>query len=456
MKTNGMTIVLNGGKDVMESATIPVQWFFSEEVAQWAPTHLLIIDYTDSQFKNSYLYNGIRYLVKISDTIKFLQMFRPGIHHLCFMAFDIRAQNVKELEAYLLSKHDGLYDNSVCITSNIDGVGDDIDIGSRLTGQKICLIIKIEVPDVFFAKVPEKGFKRAIWNYVNGNLRHDERPIDQCANRKRFLWFLPLKFLFHGTFRACLGIFMTLYLIPSAIITFIAGWVPTRVFDVFVEFWNFNKHINSIYRPFTLCEEGGYFKYTYRVLWVRGSGRNITKIKTPLAPWALMFWGYNIYMIIHHRQSVSSWAVELPIMTTFMALLYFSLVVIFAVIAVYLFICIKERRISFITRFVKWFGELNLVENYKTKRNQAKIEKWNKAQSEERRKEEQLREQARLALQEHQDKYKTWLQTELSAKKAPERVDVHNLPRAFENDTIKRFKVSFWTLKAKVCKPYAR
>jgi len=454
MKTNGMTIVLNGGKDVMESATIPVQWFFSKKTAEWAPTHLLIIDQSDKEFQKYFAgSSGIRYLVKISDTIKFIQMFQPGIHYLCFMAFDIRAKNVKKFEAYLLSKHDGLYDNSVCITEKKGDAGDDIDIGNRLTGQKICSIIKIEVPDVFFAKVPENGFGRAIWNYVNGNLRHNEMPIDQCANRKRFLCFLPLKLLFHDTFRTCLGIFMTLYLVPSAIITFVAGWVPTRAHKILMAYWNLNTRIKSIYEPFALCEPGRFRKYTYCVLWIKNSGK---KIKTPLAPWVIMFWVYIVFLISNNWKGTYFKAIKLPTVGMFEVLMQLSIIIVLIATAIVTYKCIIEKRISFITRLVKWFGESKLIENYKIKRNQARIEKRNKSQSEERRKEEQLREQVKLSLQKYEDKYKAWFRTELSIEKAPAKVDVHNLPRAFENDTIKRFKVSFWTLKAKVCKPYAR
>jgi len=42
--SGGIRLILNGGKNIMEQATIPVQWFFSPNVINKRPTHVLIIE----------------------------------------------------------------------------------------------------------------------------------------------------------------------------------------------------------------------------------------------------------------------------------------------------------------------------------------------------------------------------------------------------------------------------
>lgn len=153
---NGMTVVLNGGKDVLESATIPVQWFFSREVAEQAPTHILIIDYAGDEFKTDRersCDHGIRYVVKVTDTVKFLQMFRPGIHHLCFVAFKPNEGKEKKIGQYFLTKDGYCYDTSVTVDdAGFIRLRDNRYVTS---GNMATAYAKIDIPDGFFAKIPE-------------------------------------------------------------------------------------------------------------------------------------------------------------------------------------------------------------------------------------------------------------------------------------------------------------
>ncbi len=87
-KGEGMEVLLNYGKDEMDSATIPIQWFFSEETARKKPTHLLIVEQDKEESKE---YNnvslGSRYFCRVEEGIKFIRLFRPGYHRILVLAF---------------------------------------------------------------------------------------------------------------------------------------------------------------------------------------------------------------------------------------------------------------------------------------------------------------------------------------------------------------------------------
>lgn len=440
-----LTVVLNGGKDVMASATIPVQWFFSSETADKAPTHLLIVDYTDDDLKDSlrgYCKYGIRYLIEISDAIKYLQMFKPGIHHLCFSALKVVPGddgNEGKVRYNFLSKKDGMYRNSISVQKTSYGnVYLDLSDWSEWNRNKPCATtyVKIEVPEELFAKIPEKGFGRAIWNYVNGNLRRGEKPVDECANRKRFMWFFPLKLLFHGTFRLILGILATVLLIIAGLLTFVVGFIPNKILSTLGDLWNFNTSLKSIDEPWRTVKE--YSNYGYRVLLVKKDGK---EVMMPFAPWQLILGLLVLNMIMLH------WQIYVARIVTLVAIVG---IVIGSINVIRIISKITEMLSPFITTIGKWFA--SPIEKFKSaievmnyKRDDSRREK--------RRKESEEKERKAKLLEE---KYVNYLKTELPAENAPEKVDINNLPKAFKGETVKKFKVAFWSFKAKVCKPYPK
>ena len=109
---SGVGVVLNGGTGKMESAMIPVQWFFSESIAKRDPTHVLIIEQNVREMGNGEQdrWTGRRHLVKISDGVKFIELHRPGNHRLILLVLSSGASQDERLE--LLSTENGGYSSA--------------------------------------------------------------------------------------------------------------------------------------------------------------------------------------------------------------------------------------------------------------------------------------------------------------------------------------------------------
>jgi hypothetical protein len=419
-----LKVVLNGGTDFMKSATIPIQWFFSAELAEMAPTHLLIVDYTGDELEKSlrrgYGELGIRYCVRISDTIKYLQIFTPGVHHLCFLTLRVKPGEEGKIGERIFSKNDGDYCNSITISKTDDVL--QADWGGNYTKFLATTFVKIEVPEELFAKIPEKGFGRAIWNYVNGGLRSSEKPVDECANRKRFMLVFPLKLLFHGTFRLLLGIFATVLLIVAGVLTFIVGFIPNKILSTLGDLWNFNTPLRSIDEPWRTVKE--YSDYDYCVLLVKKDGK---KLMMPFTLLQLLLGLFVLDTIMLH------WQIYIA-----------RILVVVAILGMFGGNISVIRVISkIIARFGKFIG--NPIKKIK-----ASIEDMND------KKDASLREKLWKEEDEKKKKYIDYLKTELPAENAPEKVDINHLPKAFKGETVKKFNVAFWSFKAIVCKPYPK
>ena len=79
-----LTLVLNGGNTEMDSATIPIKWFFSQKLIEKSPTHLVFCEQSRKEFesKSNNMDSGRRYLVKVEDAVHFLEIPSSGDHQL--------------------------------------------------------------------------------------------------------------------------------------------------------------------------------------------------------------------------------------------------------------------------------------------------------------------------------------------------------------------------------------
>ncbi|HRY31257.1 MAG TPA: hypothetical protein P5328_02610 [Candidatus Paceibacterota bacterium] len=453
VESNGFTIVLNGGSSRMESATIPIQWFFDPKLSEERPTHILIIDYTKRQFEDyhRHAHGGRRYVVEVKKTTKFLEFFSAGEHKLCFVAVSSQGGNRKREFKFLtrfLARDDGSYAIGVGSFADQEPGGVAGIYGYGFT-QVASAIVDIVVPKELFAEIPPTGFKRAMWNFVNGSLKG--LPDDQCHTRRRFLWVLPLKLLTVVPARIAAGVSLSILGLVLSSVVFFAGWKPAGPWKVIKLVWNFNWPICGGGQEFfdgCMPDHG----YTFRVWKVDDSvypHRVVSKM--PIAPWqavlvaAIGYAGYKWGGLI---------------VAFFAQLLWVRLPGLLVGVAIGLLIVNRKRIRDFWVRhqlteklrlpaLKAWIGP-------RLKTLNDKISRWIVATGNRREERRQIRQERRKTTA--QNRYVIWLKTELTTAKAPTKVDLRNLPKMFEGKgtVSRRAEVSFWAVKSRVCKPYSR
>lgn len=206
---------------------------------------------------------------------------------------------------------------------------------------------------------------------------------------------------------------MTVIVAFTGIATFVAGWLPTRIAELLASLWNFNTELKGPPDYVRVCKGG----YGYRVIRVRSDGR---KVKMPLAPWSFLLALFVVRTIVLHWKT---WGT--------------AFAVAFVVLTILVVVC----------PIGKWLREF--VED---------CADWAIAKHEEKlqARKEQRSAKEKVARLEYERRYAEWMRMTLLTEMAPSKVNLHNLPVAFEKGTARRFWVSFWALKARVCKPYAR
>ncbi len=183
---SSVKVVLNGGKPQLDSATVPVTYGFNEEVRDKMPTHVLIIDRSEDDVKydrnesNHTTRRGKRMIFKLNQPIQFVQFISPGVHHLIF----IFLKELYEKDEKKFLKRDGSYYQHMLWYSDLNGERDTFE-GQVAYAEKF-----VEIPEAFFARRPQTKVSKAI--YWFGNLWFKHKPEDQCDLRRRILLtFIP-------------------------------------------------------------------------------------------------------------------------------------------------------------------------------------------------------------------------------------------------------------------------
>lgn len=195
-------VVLNGGHQELDDATIPFTVGFEKSIAQKEPTHLLVIDFPVSSgiledpYKLAYV--GERSIYEL-DKINYIQFHRPGQHHLVFILFSNLSweQKIHILQkAFLRGNYEhgiGLSGLALERTENAVGFCEEV----------------VEIPNEFFAMAPSAGIKKYWHSWVNRWFL--TKPVDECEFRKRAILALTIQpilwmigFIFRLAFSALL------------------------------------------------------------------------------------------------------------------------------------------------------------------------------------------------------------------------------------------------------------
>lgn len=172
---SSVKVVLNGGHQELDDATIPFTMGFDESIAKREPTHVLVIDFSDWYATENNIYSlsasGERRIYELN-AINYIQFHRPGCHRLVFILFHNMTRGQKKtilqkgsLRSYYENK---IYlDNAARTQLNTVGYCEDL----------------VEIPQHFFAVAPKTGLKKHWHTWVNRWFL--TRPVDECEFRKR-------------------------------------------------------------------------------------------------------------------------------------------------------------------------------------------------------------------------------------------------------------------------------
>ena len=413
ISSSGVAAVLNGGSEVMESGTIPIQWFFSENIAAMGPKYVFIVEQDASESKDEIREEdrGRRYLRKVSDGVAFIQFLRPGHHRI--MVLVLHPEVSKEDRLGLIAhEENGRFKESISWSEQSGGYP---FVGGR--------IIECTVPEEVFATRPETWWSKLVWKWANYLYPHE--PVDQCAYRSRKIHAFTWKpFAVAGLFagkgvvwaaKLVLGLlFAVVMLLIDAVILF-AGFRPAPV-------WQNVKY--ALRLRTSMMSNNLTMRWGYRV-WLYGNGE-VPLMRVP--PAEIVGFGIALFLIgigIRALLNELLWtAAVIVIVAGFGILLMLSY--------------------ATLTRIPS-------LAAYALSRKQDRAARIREREAKEKAEEERLAAEMR-------ERHFRWLRENFGTDRIPERVDLDLIPRpeTRRERAIQHLRVSYWSTKIRVCKPFAQ
>jgi len=434
-------IVLNGGKDELDSATVPIRWWFSEEAIEKEPEYLIFYEQNVKEIENDSYYSGTRgrrYVCKVSDGVKFLQILSPGHHRLMVVA--VGGEDAERAIKRYMNK-DGKYSFQNSMDFEKAESNRDFLQGSEFIASTV---LEFEVPAELFAKKPETRFSKAVWKWAHFFIK--DVPVDECHYRKQLIFaftiqpFLALLMYAAG---AMAGSLYASYVLLASLAVLFIGYRPRPIFS---EMWS----ALLLRRE----KEWEVRRYKYRQYWLRPEQLTAKSI--------YRLWSYKENMGLTGSKWYTYRYIPLPLTPVFLALT-----------AGFVFLMVNSAsRLNSVTSFswsnfflsfflyfvipvaVVWFiAWYMLLPGNKVKRQEAK---WEKNRHREERVRERKVEFAKAEKIRAQRRQK-WLSDNFGVSKRVDKVVLSEVPTPpnFPGKIVQRFYVGFWAAKARVCKPFA-
>lgn len=409
---SGIAITLNGGKKEMDSATIPVEWWLSEEVINKGPKYIVFFEQNKSEKDDEWesSMRGRRYACKVTDAIKYIQLFSPGYHRL--MAVVICGEN--DEIAYRIAgnylNRNGMYN----VANYIFPLRwSEIENGEHPIDTTAATIEEFEVPEELFAKKPETKLSKIVWWWTN--FCHKSTPRDQCQYRRRKIWAFTVQVPIIAACFVILSVITCihcLYTTLAYLAVLFVGYRPLPLLELLWDAITFKRFPSSKLRRFDRWDTER--KSIYK-LWSIKNGKAVYMPVTPL-------------MVVMCTLTT----------LTFLAGLYLFLSIIGIKSWIWLLIILAV--IAIISAIIVRIETAPELKEKRKKKSEEIIRK---------------RISARKVLQEKQRK---WLleNFELSKKTDTVRLDQLPVPQTATGKIVQKFKVSYWALKARVCKPFAK
>ncbi|MBI2051049.1 MAG: hypothetical protein HYT31_04600 [Parcubacteria group bacterium] len=420
-KRAGIELVLNGGKQAMDSPTIPVTWVFDDGAIAQQPVYLVFVEQHESESYGSFerpLPNaGRRYFCRVDRGVQFIPVFRPGLHRLAVLAFSEAEAKMAQvfLRPFTISR---AYYNYAA-----DIHWDDLEHGVAGRYRAIAATtVEFEVPEALFEPKPATRFSKLVWEWANW--LHKREPRDKCEYRSRLTLAFTLKIPIGLLVLVGLATMFTIGILYSFIgpaVVFLAGFRPRSPFAVWEKFPGEGQCVvyrHSQYRLWNLYGPGG-----KRVYMPITPIEVIGLVGAPVLVWSLLFpW---------HTEP--SWS----------GLLAAACFLVWLVALCVLVLRVQDRlRPALSARLQMWLRAERVQD---AERVQAKARR-----AQERNARELEADQRRSA------EYRQWLGEHYSTAHKPVAVDLAHIPPAHKGRAVQRLYVSFHALKARVCRPYAK
>jgi heme exporter protein D len=196
----GSGFSLNVQSQMADSATIPVRWCISPDLAEKLKEreldhiHVLIVVRSKASGHEH------RYLVPFTDATRYIQFASPGDNLVCALLLRVHGREKPgSLRDTYKTRKNGEY-----ITDVISPRGYILAV-SDLFGHETHDMCTVNVGEEFFAKEPPQWLKK--W----GNLWFETKPRDQCQFRRRLILAFTLQPLVVGPYVALKVMFLLLF-----------------------------------------------------------------------------------------------------------------------------------------------------------------------------------------------------------------------------------------------------
>jgi len=433
-KKTDLKVVLNGGSDTMDAATIPIQWSFSDKVIAKNPTYIVIVvqNRREADDIDNSQRNGQRYACKISKAVKLIQLFTPGYHRITVLA--LAGEEAKKNVDRLLEVWASGYQNSV--NYNSVEVGEVVLLRFSVVAATTA---EFDIPKELFAKKPETNFQKKLWKYVN--LFFSKDPKDQCAYRKRKIFAFTLQpplVLIGLSIKLSGGVAYALYVLIASLVAFFFGYKPMPI-------------ISGVKDAFLYKREGGFRKgnvYYDTNKWVVTRYGEYRLWKKSVNKNGFRYDAHDVNMPVTGIELCGvivliSFIYLLVKTGVLVGLLYTGTVIVAGIILAVVTYYLLDR---FVT-IPRLFGLI-------PKRSAAKKELLRlKRLAEEKAKKRQKEKEKKI----FEQLYNEWLSKNLNIASAPERVDLKKIPKPIGKGArvVQYFRVNYWTLKIKMCRPFS-
>lgn len=417
-------LVLNGGETELNSATFPVEWFFSPELIAKNPQFVVLCDHEGpiDEFKSRVSWNiGNRYLIRAKKLIKYLQMSRPGRHYLVCLVFCGDEKDAEKLAVeYCRGNINSYYKNIFSIDIRSGSIGAD----TYLTA------VEFDVPKELFAAPPDKGLRKLIWDLANS--LYEKGPRDECKYRKRILWS-PLLAIFYLFIYLVVVLLVVAYTLVGSAVLFLIGFRPK---------------LDNLRQMF-LFRDQNWDKLKWNLF--KFDELRYSERKPMWRLWKVKF-NTNRWVIKKESKWIPKWAVPVFILFELAGIavvIYFFYWLIVANIMSIIFLLAMFAFFLVLVFFLEGIGRVSkklkswLVEKLKT----TTAEKELREIKEKKEKEKEAKER--------EEKYREFLLENASTSLGvPKEIDLENVKKKV--DVVTRFQISFWAMKAEACRPFAR
>ena len=440
-KKEDIRIVVNGGSETLESATVPYSWFFSDELVEKQPTHLLVIDQDEwiAKHSSNSEYQGERRVVRVDRASDFIQFHAPGPHRIAFIALK---KPTDWSEKYFSAQLKRIVREEKRGQYGIPLYWNDIvslqDIG-RITGSKLAYcaidatILEVDIPKEFFATEP--GGKVGKFFYWVANFGLKTKPVDECQYRKRLIFAAP-KLLGYALWLAFVNaicfpvacIVVSLWLIGARIAVLLVGFRPEPIFLGFRDLWNWKSTFVDVDGQIRRYGWNSYAVWTpdYESKTGKAIYMPITGLQV-LICLGLVGLLYGIGASVITLFGHSSWKVLIAAVSMLVSSLLLTVVLMLN----------SDKQWHLDEMFGDWIEKR--IAKSKSAKTTRKAEVAAKVVS---------------TPPERDLLFFEWLQNRHSISQAPKRVAFEKLPEAFRGRHIQKFRAAFWWTKSKVCRPY--